>query len=212
LNLIGAESQEVGQPALPTHSLRLRFPAGDVDFSPSELKGFGRLVSCSLFSPMSEFFDQLAARAAAATALGAGRKAGPARAAHRAARPAARRRGGAMNAESDLGALGPGAFSIVLEIADVRVCSARRLVAVECLDRLLRAAAARKRTRPSRIAPAVREGFAAVEPRAGASVIGRDYRATAKSRIMLSSRRPSGIFIPPALSVYRIEVVEPAHA
>jgi [NiFe] hydrogenase assembly HybE family chaperone len=71
LNLIGAESPEVGQPALPTHSLRLRFPAGDVDFSPSELKGFGRLVSCSLFSPMSEFFDQLAARAAVATALGA---------------------------------------------------------------------------------------------------------------------------------------------
>ncbi len=36
--------------------------------------------------------------------------------------------------------------------------------------------------------------------RAGASVIGRDYRATAKSRIMLSSRRRNGIFIPPALS------------
>jgi [NiFe]-hydrogenase assembly, chaperone, HybE len=66
LNLIGVESPEVGQPALPTHSLRLRFPAGDVDFSPSELKGFRRLVSCSLFSTMSEFFDQLAARAAPA--------------------------------------------------------------------------------------------------------------------------------------------------
>ena len=38
------------------------------------------------------------------------------------------------------------------------------------------------------------------KPRAGASVIGRDYRATAKSRIMRSSRRRNGIFIPPAPS------------
>ena len=141
LNLIVAESPGIGQSALPTNALRLRFPAGDVDFGLSELKGFGRLASCSLFSPMSEFLDQQAARAAATAALGAlfdphlhdapakpratGRKAGPARAAHRAARPAARRRGGAMNAASDFGALGPGALSIVAEIADDRVCSVR---------------------------------------------------------------------------------------
>ena len=69
---------------------------------------------------------------------------------------------------------------------------------------------------------------------------GRDYRATAKSRIMRSSRRRSGIFIPPAPSppvlgarvskataaasiarigglfdpcvLYRVEVMEPARA
>jgi hypothetical protein len=73
-----------------------------------------------------------------------------------------------MNAESDLGALGPGALSIVLEIADVRVCSARvassrpNVSTGSCAPRR-----ARKRTRPSRIAPAVREGFAAVETSRG---------------------------------------------
>lgn len=51
--------------------LRLRFPAGDVEFNVSELEGFGRLVSCSLFSPMSEFSDHDAARTAAQTALDA---------------------------------------------------------------------------------------------------------------------------------------------
>ena len=79
------------------------------------------------------------------------------------------------------------------------------------------------------------------KPRAGASVIGRDYRATAKSRIMRSSRRRNGIFIrrpssSPPCSVcglskvtaaatiarpaglfdpcvlYRVEVMEPARA
>ena len=33
LNLIVAESPGVGQSALPKDALRLRFPAGDVDFS-----------------------------------------------------------------------------------------------------------------------------------------------------------------------------------
>lgn len=51
--------------------LRLRFPAGDVDFNVSELDGFGRLASCSLFSPMSEFVDHDAARMAARSALDA---------------------------------------------------------------------------------------------------------------------------------------------
>ena len=71
LNLIVAESPGVGQSALPADAPRLRFPAGDVDFGLSELKGFGRLASCSLFSPMSEFPDQQATRAAATAALGA---------------------------------------------------------------------------------------------------------------------------------------------
>lgn len=51
--------------------VRLRFPAGDVDFNVSELMGFGRLASCSLFSPMSDFVDHGAARDAARAALGA---------------------------------------------------------------------------------------------------------------------------------------------
>ena len=71
LNLIVVESPGIGQLTLPTEALRLRFPAGDVDFSLGELKGFGRLASCSLFSPMSEFLDQQAARSAATAALGA---------------------------------------------------------------------------------------------------------------------------------------------
>ena len=69
MNLIIAESP--GQRARPTQGLRLRFPAGDVDFNASELNGFGWLASCSLFSPMAEFLDQESARAAARAALGA---------------------------------------------------------------------------------------------------------------------------------------------
>lgn len=51
--------------------LRLRFPAGEVDFNVSELEGFGPLASCSLFSPMSEFVDHDAAHEAAQAALDA---------------------------------------------------------------------------------------------------------------------------------------------
>lgn len=51
--------------------LCLRFPAGEVDFNVSELDGFGRFASCSLFSPMSEFADQDSARLAALAALDA---------------------------------------------------------------------------------------------------------------------------------------------
>src|ERR1019366_10603369 len=47
LNLIVVESPAVGRSALPTNALRLRFPAGDVEFGLSELKSFGRLASCS---------------------------------------------------------------------------------------------------------------------------------------------------------------------
>lgn len=51
--------------------LRLRFPAGDAEFNLSELDGFGRIASCSLFSPMHDFIDQAAARDAAEAALAA---------------------------------------------------------------------------------------------------------------------------------------------
>jgi [NiFe] hydrogenase assembly HybE family chaperone len=54
-----------------TQPLRLRFPAGDVEFNVSALAGFGSLASCSIFSPMSDFVDHEAAREAAQAALAA---------------------------------------------------------------------------------------------------------------------------------------------
>jgi len=50
-------------------SLRFRFPAGDIEFSVSEIGQMGRIASCSLFSPMFEFADMAAARATAEAAL-----------------------------------------------------------------------------------------------------------------------------------------------
>lgn len=72
-NLVVAALYRGGSPALSLGAspLLLRFPAGDVDFNVSELEGFGRLASCSLFSPMSEFADHEAAREAARAALDA---------------------------------------------------------------------------------------------------------------------------------------------
>jgi [NiFe] hydrogenase assembly HybE family chaperone len=52
-------------------SVRLRFPAGNVDFNVVRIQGFGRFASCSLFSAMTEFSDQNAARETAQAALGA---------------------------------------------------------------------------------------------------------------------------------------------
>lgn len=49
--------------------LRLRFPAGEAEFNPSELDGFGHIATCSLFSPMHDFVDHAAARDAAEAAL-----------------------------------------------------------------------------------------------------------------------------------------------
>lgn len=72
-NLVVAARAVGGSPALSLGAspLRLRFPAGDVDFNVSELDGFGLLASCSLFSPMCEFADHEAAREAAQAALDA---------------------------------------------------------------------------------------------------------------------------------------------
>ncbi len=50
-------------------SLRLSLPAGDVGFIAGRLEGFGRLHSCSLFSPMHDFADMDVARRTAAEAL-----------------------------------------------------------------------------------------------------------------------------------------------
>ncbi|MCK1341390.1 [NiFe]-hydrogenase assembly chaperone HybE [Bradyrhizobium sp. 38] len=46
-------------------SLRMRFPAGDLEFTVSEVGQMGRIASCSLFSPMFQFADIVAARATA---------------------------------------------------------------------------------------------------------------------------------------------------
>lgn len=72
-NLVAVAPDDAGNPRCFPDSvrLRLRFPAGDVDFSVSELEGFGPLAACSLFSPMSEFADHAAARAVAQAALDA---------------------------------------------------------------------------------------------------------------------------------------------
>jgi [NiFe] hydrogenase assembly HybE family chaperone len=73
LNLVAVaqEATFTAAPAANAPAVRLRFPAGDVDFNVSELEGFGRLASCSLFSPMSEFANHDAAREAAQAALNA---------------------------------------------------------------------------------------------------------------------------------------------
>ncbi|WP_298424424.1 [NiFe]-hydrogenase assembly chaperone HybE [Rhodoblastus sp.] len=55
----------------PGETQRLALPAGEVDFLASDLDGFGRLLSCSLFSPMDEFVDHEAAVATARAALDA---------------------------------------------------------------------------------------------------------------------------------------------
>jgi [NiFe] hydrogenase assembly HybE family chaperone len=55
--------------AAPGETQRLALPAGEVDFLGVEIEGFGRLTSCSLFSPMDEFVDQAAALVTAQAAL-----------------------------------------------------------------------------------------------------------------------------------------------
>jgi len=55
--------------AAPGSSLRMCFPAGDVEFTLSEVAQVGRVASCSLFSPMSDFADMAFARATAEAAL-----------------------------------------------------------------------------------------------------------------------------------------------
>lgn len=50
-------------------TLRVRLPAGDIEFALSEVGQIGQIASCSLFSPMFEFADMAAARATAEAAL-----------------------------------------------------------------------------------------------------------------------------------------------
>jgi [NiFe] hydrogenase assembly HybE family chaperone len=61
-----------GAPALNAASGETRsiaLPCGKVDFLVAELDGFGRLLMCSLFSPMDDFVDQEAALATAQAAI-----------------------------------------------------------------------------------------------------------------------------------------------
>ncbi|WP_128924943.1 [NiFe]-hydrogenase assembly chaperone HybE [Bradyrhizobium guangxiense] len=50
-------------------TLQIRFPAGDIEFTLSEVGQMGRIASCSLFSPMFQFADMAAARATAEAAI-----------------------------------------------------------------------------------------------------------------------------------------------
>jgi [NiFe] hydrogenase assembly HybE family chaperone len=54
--------------AAPGSTRNVSLPCGRVDFLVAELDGFGRLLMCSLFSPMQEFEDHAAALATAAAA------------------------------------------------------------------------------------------------------------------------------------------------
>jgi len=57
-------------PARPTgETAHWPLPAGRVGFIVGRLEGFGRVDSCSLFSPMDDFADHAAARAVAVAAL-----------------------------------------------------------------------------------------------------------------------------------------------
>ena len=71
LSLVAAETGPLAAPALPLGAFRLHFPAGAIEFTVTELAGFGRLASCSLFSPLSYFPDQETACATAQAALDA---------------------------------------------------------------------------------------------------------------------------------------------
>ncbi|PJI40743.1 MAG: hydrogenase accessory protein HypC [Rhizobium sp.] len=57
MNLVAADLPQ-GDPApavVPGTTVRIGLPAGEVDFIAGQLDGFGRLDSCSLFSPVFEF-------------------------------------------------------------------------------------------------------------------------------------------------------------
>lgn len=55
--------------AAPGATVRRVLPAGSFDFTVGSLDGFGRIESCSLFSPMFDFAGPASARATAEAAL-----------------------------------------------------------------------------------------------------------------------------------------------
>lgn len=60
-----------GDVAAPGATVRRALPAASFDFTVGALDGFGRIESCSLFSPMFDFADPASARATAEAALAA---------------------------------------------------------------------------------------------------------------------------------------------
>jgi [NiFe] hydrogenase assembly HybE family chaperone len=70
MNLVVAPLRPGEGTALAKGSKRyIAFPSGDYEFVAGELKGFGALELCSLFSPMENFENQQAARLAAEAAI-----------------------------------------------------------------------------------------------------------------------------------------------
>jgi [NiFe] hydrogenase assembly HybE family chaperone len=57
--------------AAPGTTQSVSLPCGKIDFLVADLEGFGRLMMCSLFSPMQDFVDQEAALATARAAVAA---------------------------------------------------------------------------------------------------------------------------------------------
>ncbi|MBI5260618.1 MAG: [NiFe]-hydrogenase assembly chaperone HybE [Bradyrhizobium sp.] len=69
MNVVVPASDASASVATPGSSLRFRFPTGEIDFTVSDVAPVGRIASCSLFSPMSEFADMGSARAVAEAAI-----------------------------------------------------------------------------------------------------------------------------------------------
>ncbi|CAL75569.1 hydrogenase expression/formation protein hupJ [Bradyrhizobium sp. ORS 278] len=65
MNVVTPAEGDVGS------TIDVALPAGSFGFAISDVAGVGRIASCSLFSPMSEFEDMAAARVAAEAALAA---------------------------------------------------------------------------------------------------------------------------------------------
>ncbi|MGY3450647.1 [NiFe]-hydrogenase assembly chaperone HybE [Bradyrhizobium sp. USDA 4353] len=64
MNIVSpAEQGEIGS------TIEIALPAGTFEFTIGDVAGIGRIASCSLFSPISEFEDMAAARIAADAAL-----------------------------------------------------------------------------------------------------------------------------------------------
>ncbi|CCJ07801.1 HupJ protein [Methylocystis sp. SC2] len=68
LMICAADAEEL-PPKAPGETAYWPLTAGRVGFVVGRLEGFGRVDSCSLFSPMDEFADHAAARAVALAAL-----------------------------------------------------------------------------------------------------------------------------------------------
>ncbi len=73
MNFVAADLADAPpSPALRAgSSIKLAAPAGEIDLIVGELPGFGRLDSCSLFSPMGEFADMASAILTARKTMGA---------------------------------------------------------------------------------------------------------------------------------------------